>query len=75
MRKKPYTEIGIKRTKCFVCGDKAKYQWQICADNNIYRPICAKCDIQLNKMILDWAFPPEIAKAKYEKYKRYVEGS
>jgi hypothetical protein len=54
MRKTPYTEKGIKRLKCFRCGAKAKYQWQICSDGNTYRPICEKCDIELNEMVLKW---------------------
>ena len=53
-RKEPYTEIGIKRLKCFRCGAKAEYQWQICSDENIYRPICGKCDIELNEIVLKW---------------------
>ena len=52
MRTKPYTQIGIERLKCFRCGAKAKQQWQICSDNNIYRPICDKCDIELNECVL-----------------------
>jgi len=55
MRLKPYTQIGIERLKCFRCGCKAEFQWQICADNNQYRPICRKCDIELNEMVLKWA--------------------
>ena len=72
MRKTPYTELGIKRLKCCRCGGKAKYQWQICSDGNQYRPLCDKCDILLNKMVLkfmnfvDW-------KEKYITYVRKRE--
>lgn len=59
MRLKPYTEIGIKRMKCFRCGRKAVFQWQICSDGNQYRPICLKCDIELNAMVLKWAGFPD----------------
>ena len=52
MRKTPYTEIGIKRLKCFRCGEKASYQWQICSDGNIFRPLCTKCDIEMNEIVL-----------------------
>ena len=52
MRLKPYTTIGIKRMKCFRCGGKAIFQWQICSDGNQYRPICLKCDIELNETVL-----------------------
>ena len=68
MRKKPYTNIGIKRLKCFRCGEQATQQWQICSDKNQYRPICNKCDIDLNELVLkfmgfkDW-------KKKLKEYK------
>lgn len=55
-RKEPYTEIGIRRLTCFRCGaSKPQQQWQICADDNLYRPICNKCDVELNEMVLKWA--------------------
>lgn len=53
-RKTPYTRIGVKRLKCFRCGNKAEHQWQICSDNNTYRPICVECDIALNELVLKW---------------------
>lgn len=54
-RKKPYTETGIKRCKCVRCGNRARFQWQICAYGNTYRPLCEECDIELNEMVLKWA--------------------
>jgi NAD-dependent SIR2 family protein deacetylase len=54
-RRKPYTEIGIARLKCIKCGRQATQQWQVCADNRLYRPMCDKCDIELNEMVLRWA--------------------
>ena len=54
MRKKPYTAIGIRRLKCFRCGKQAVHQWQICSDNNVYRPLCLECDIALNELVLKW---------------------
>ena len=68
MRKKPYTEIGIRRLKCFRCGNQATQQWQIYSDNNQFRPICNDCDIKLNEVVLkfmgfkDW-------KEKIDNYK------
>lgn len=53
-RKKPYTSIGISRIPCFKCGKTAFHQWQICSDNNIYRPLCLECDIELNEFVLKW---------------------
>ena len=52
MRTKPYTDMGIKRMKCFRCGDRAGTQWQICSDGNVYRPLCVRCDIELNDLVL-----------------------
>lgn len=73
MRKKPYTEIGIKRIKCFRCNNASTYQWNICADDNIYRPICIECDIKLNTLVLkfmgfkDW-------REKIAKYWKKLKG-
>ena len=68
MRKTPYTETGIKRLKCFRCGEKAKYQWQICSDGNTWRPLCPKCDIELNELVLSFMGFKDI-KEKMDKYK------
>lgn len=54
MRKKPYTETGIRRLKCFRCGARAQFQWSICADLNQYRPICLECDVALNELVLEF---------------------
>lgn len=51
-RKTPYTQLGIRRLKCFRCGERAEYQWQICSDGNVFRPICTRCDIELNETVL-----------------------
>jgi len=53
-RKTPYTDQGIRRLSCFRCGDQASQQWQICSDDNTWRPICIKCDVALNRMVLKW---------------------
>ena len=55
-RRKPYTVIGLSRMKCVRCSNRARYQWQICADDRIFRPICAQCDIELNEMVMRWAW-------------------
>jgi hypothetical protein len=67
MRKTPYTEIGIGRIKCYRCGEKAEQQWQICSDDNVYRGICNKCDIALNKVVLKF-MGFDNWKEKIEKY-------
>lgn len=61
-RNKPYTAVGISRAECFRCGAKAAFQWQVCADRNRYRPLCADCDVALNKLVLEWMKDPEAEK-------------
>lgn len=60
-RKKPFTSLGIARLPCVRCGAKALHQWQICADGNIYRPLCLDCDIALNLLVLKWSGDPDAA--------------
>ena len=71
-RKKPYTWIGIRRLSCARCGKQAKYQWQICSDNNLWRPICAACDISLNILVLKFMRDPEWEE-KIKAYKAQAE--
>lgn len=70
MRKKPYSEIGIRRLKCFrsYCNNVPEQQWNICADDNVYRPICNACDIELNIMVLKFMGFKKW-QAKIDKYK------
>lgn len=67
-RRRPYTQAGIRRLLCFRCGQKAEHQWSICADGNLQRPICQSCDVELNKLVLEWAGDPE-ADAKIAAYR------
>lgn len=66
-RTKPYTERGIRRLRCRRCDAPAARQWQICADNNVYRPLCIECDIALNALVLRWMFDRK-ADEKMEAY-------
>lgn len=68
-RKQPYTEIGIRRLRCVRCGKQASQQWQVCADDNVFRPICIDCDIALNVLVLEWIGDSK-SKDKISKYKR-----
>lgn len=70
-RTTPYTELGIRRLKCARCGGQARYQWQICADNRVFRPLCAQCDVDLNEMVMRWAFGGT-READIEAYRRKV---
>lgn len=52
-RTKPYTQLGIKRLRCFRCGARRPtQQWNICSDGNQYRAICDACDVALNRLVL-----------------------
>lgn len=70
-RKKPYTEAGIKRMQCARCGKLARHQWRACADG-LWRPICTECDIDLNRLVLEWLGHPDV-QGKMEVYKQILE--
>lgn len=55
-RRQPYTARGIARVKCIRCPNKAHASWQICADGRMHRPLCKECDIELNEIVMRWAF-------------------
>ena len=57
MRRKPYTAIGISRVPCFGCGKPSVHQWQICADGNVQRGVCAQCDYGINAAVLGFLRP------------------
>jgi len=67
-RRKPYTKIGIRRLPCCRCGKPAAQQWQVCADRNLFRPLCTHCDIGLNRLVLRWMGDPDW-KQKIAEYK------
>lgn len=71
-RKKPYTEIGILRMPCARCGGKATHQWQICSDGNLWRPVCVRCDIDLNAVVLEFMGDPQ-RQVKIAKYRKRQE--
>lgn len=57
-RKEPYTEIGVRRIPCSRCGAPAQFQWQVCANDNRWLGVCAPCDIELNRLALDFMRVP-----------------
>ena len=71
----PYTAAGIRRVKCAVdgCKNRAAHQWQICADNRVYRPICLEHDVAINAVVmrLVWGAARE---ADIERYRTEVLG-
>jgi hypothetical protein len=69
MRRKPYTEKGISRVPCFRCGRPSVFQWQICADDRVYRGMCEDCDIAMNDLVLRFVRDPD----REQKMKKYRE--
>lgn len=57
--RRPYTEAEIAGENCFRCGSPAQHQWQTCADDNTWRPLCWACDVELNRLVLDWVGHPD----------------
>jgi hypothetical protein len=43
------------------------FQWNCCADGNLWRPLCLKCDIAMNRMVLRWMRDPD-ADIKADRY-------
>lgn len=71
-RRTPYTTRGIARLACVRCGKKpSRFQWQICSDNRMFRPLCAACDLKLNRMVLRWAGFPDW-RQKFDRYAQEV---
>lgn len=73
-RRAPYTAIGIERIPCFRCGEPAHQQWQVCADGNLYRPLCVKCDIELNVTVLLWMRHPDAERLIAEYREKMLNG-
>lgn len=71
-RRKPYTAAGIRRLPCFRCGAPAVHQWNVCADGNLFRPLCLECDIALNQTVLRFMNDPDRA-AKLKAYRKREE--
>lgn len=72
-RKRPYTEIGIRRIPCTRCGKPAECQWQACANDNRYLGICVDCDIQLNAVVLEFMRLPD-RKRLLDRYVKRMRG-
>lgn len=69
----PYSADGIRRLLCSRagCGRKAYATWGACADDNVQRPLCAECDVDLNEMALRWMGDPD-ADEKMARYRQRV---
>ena len=52
---------------------KGVHQWKICSDGR-WHYICTECDLELNKIGLQWAYP-RTWKPKFEAYRKRVEAA
>ena len=70
-RRRPYTERGIKRVPCARCGRPALHQWDACAIDNRHVPVCERCDIAPNALVLRWLGVAKATRRKLiERYKK-----
>ena len=58
-RAAPYSARGIRRKRCIRCQRPAYSTWQVCANNNLHVPVCAACDVELNKLALQFMGLPD----------------
>lgn len=52
-----YSQGEVERLMCSHagCGRRASSTWGGCADGNILRPLCAECDIDMNRIVEEWS--------------------
>jgi hypothetical protein len=59
-RHEPYTEAGIKRVPCAMCGRPSYAQWNVCADNidgkPVFRGLCVEHDVGMNELAMRYVF-------------------
>ena len=44
----------IAAIPCFRCGKPSFAMWNICSDDNTPRTICFDCDMELNRLVLEF---------------------
>ena len=67
------TVAEVRRRGCVRCHRRAEAVWQACADENRERPICGRCDLELNVLVLRWMRDPRW-KQKVQRYARVISG-
>ncbi len=72
-RRKPYTRIGLRRLSCVRCGDPASRQVVFPVDG-LWRPVCVKCDEELNLICLVYLGDPDID-SKIEEYCERIQAT
>lgn len=71
-RQNKFTHNQLRKQKCTRCEQTAEYQWSACADDNAWRPLCPKCDYDLNVMVIRWYGFPD-AEKKLKKYAKLLK--
>lgn len=69
-RKRPYSQAEIGKVRCR-CGKPGAYQWNCCAIENRWVPVCKDCDIGLNEIVLAFFRVPDRDKI-VARYRRKV---
>lgn len=74
-RTKPYTAAGLARMKCAAigCNNRAIYQFEICADGNNWRPVCAEHDAKINEAVMRVIYG-KTREAEIKRYRTEVLG-
>lgn len=64
MRRRAYTEAGLKRVACVHCGAPSAAQWSLrpCAIGTTgWYPLCIACDVDLNRLVMQFLRLPDAA--------------
>lgn len=64
MRRRAYSEAGLKRVPCAHCGASSVAQWSLrpCAIGTTgWYPLCADCDMELNRLVMEFLRLPDAA--------------
>lgn len=64
----------IEKLSCTRCGEQVKYQWNCCANDNRWIPLCVWCDIAVNEHVLKFFKIPD-ARQKLESYTKRLLSS
>lgn len=52
VRKRPFGIRQLYQQKCHCCGGPARFQWNACADGNVWRALCSLCDVKINIAVM-----------------------
>lgn len=72
-RKQPYTAKGVSRVPCVKCGKPSEFQWRICSTDK-HTAVCRECDIEINRMVSEWAFGRRVSRELIKAYVARIEG-